>query len=76
MDRPLASSLNYGVLCHAIGAEKTCIHAALQKHNEDGKGFYIRTPQNGVLLRNKTGVPPFRRYTRFVLCTRYGSYPF
>ena len=29
-DRPLAPSLNYGVLCHAIGVEKACIHAALR----------------------------------------------
>ena len=28
-DRPLAPSPNYGVRCHAIGGEKTCIHAAL-----------------------------------------------
>ena len=28
-DRPLAPSPNYGVRCHAIGVEKTCIHAAL-----------------------------------------------
>ena len=31
-----------------------------------GKGN-THTPQNGVLLRNKTDISPFRRYARFAL---------
>ena len=39
-DRPLAPSLNYGVFCYAVGFEKSCIHAALQKQNEWRQGEY------------------------------------
>ena len=39
-DRRLAPSLNYGVFCYAVGFEKSCIHAALQKQNEWRQGEY------------------------------------
>lgn len=40
-DRPLAPSLNYGLLCHAIGVEKACIHGLHKGKMRVGKGFIL-----------------------------------